>query len=332
MANLTLDPKDVLTERKVILEERRSRVDNDPSSILIEQMMATLYQSHPYGVPVIGWEHEVAELDHKDALDFYKRYYAPNNAILVVSGDTTPDEVRKLAEGAYGKLKPVETVARQPRPKEPRHYAPLRVELEDPRAGRSTVQRFYLAPGYGDAAPGEAEAAELMLRVVGSGANSRLYKKLVMQDKTAASAGGWYTGAALDGGRIGIYAIAPGDTSVREVEKALDDAVAGIIADGITQAELDRARNSYLANFVYESDSQSSLARRYGWSLATGRSIADIEALPERLKRVTLDGVNKALRKYFDKKQSVTGILTPGKPDAASPAKKESAMPAGAAG
>ncbi|MGD9867653.1 MAG: M16 family metallopeptidase [Hyphomicrobiales bacterium] len=332
MANLKLDPDDVRTERKVILEERRSRVDNDPASILVEQMMATLYQSHPYGIPVIGWEHEIAQLDRDDALGFYKRYYAPNNAILVVAGDTTADEVRKLAEETYGNLKPVENTARLPRPQEPRHYAPLRVELEDVRAGRSTIQRFYLAKGYGDSEPGKAEAIELMLRVVGSGTNSRLYKTLVMDRKKAASAGGWYMGSGLDGGRIGIYAIAPGDTPVGEVEKALDDALDGIVESGITQAELDRARKSYLASFVYESDSQSSLARRYGWTLATGRTIKDIEELPERVRQVTLDEVNEALRKSFDKKQSVTGILTPGKPAAEAKDRKAPQPASGRAG
>ncbi|MEC9367186.1 MAG: pitrilysin family protein [Pseudomonadota bacterium] len=314
MANLSLRSEDVLTERKVILEERRSRVDNDPSSILNEQMMATLYQSHPYGVPVIGWEHEVAQLDHDDALNFYKRYYAPNNAILVVAGDTTADEVRKLAEATFGKVKPVPDTARLPRPQEPRHYAPLRVELEDPRAGRSTVQRFYLAPGYSNAAPGEAEAIELMMRVVASGTTSRLYKALVVEQKKAASAGGWYTGAGIDGGRIGLYAVAPGDTPVRDVEAALDAVIDEIALNGVTQEELDRARKAHLATFIYESDSQSSLARRYGWSLATGRTIEDIEAMPERLRQVTLADVNRAARTVFDKKRSVTGILTTGEP------------------
>ncbi|MGE0612494.1 MAG: M16 family metallopeptidase [Hyphomicrobiales bacterium] len=274
----------------------------------------------------------MAQLDRDDALGFYKRYYAPNNAILVVAGDTTADEVRKLAEETYGNLKPVENTARLPRPQEPRHYAPLRVELEDVRAGRSTIQRFYLAKGYGDSEPGKAEAIELMLRVVGSGTNSRLYKTLVMDRKKAASAGGWYMGSGLDGGRIGIYAIAPGDTPVGEVEKALDDALDGIVESGITQAELDRARKSYLASFVYESDSQSSLARRYGWTLATGRTIKDIEELPERVRQVTLDEVNEALRKSFDKKQSVTGILTPGKPAAEAKDRKAPQPASGRAG
>jgi zinc protease len=98
MVNLRLDEKEVLTERDVILEERRSRVENNPSAILDEQMGAALYLAHPYRIPVIGWEHEMAKLSRDDAITFYKRFYAPNNAILIVTGDVTSEEVRKLAE------------------------------------------------------------------------------------------------------------------------------------------------------------------------------------------------------------------------------------------
>ncbi len=104
MANLRLDEKEVLTERKVIREERRSRVDNDPSSLLQEQMMAALYIAHPYHTPVIGWDTEIRELSREDALRHYKKFYAPNNAILVVTGDVDPDQVVALAKDTYGKF------------------------------------------------------------------------------------------------------------------------------------------------------------------------------------------------------------------------------------
>src|SRR5680860_1121731 len=158
MANLRLAEEDVATERKVIVEERRTRVDNDPGSILQEQMMAALYSNHPYGIPIIGWEHEIGALDREDALSFYKRFYAPDNAILVIAGDVEPEEVRTLAEGLLGEVAPGGLTNVRARPKEPAHFAPVKVTLEDPRAGRTTVQRFYLAPSYASAEPGEAEA------------------------------------------------------------------------------------------------------------------------------------------------------------------------------
>lgn len=313
MANLRLAKDDVLTERKVILEERRSRVDNSPSSILSEQMMAALYQSHPYGVPIIGWEHEISELDRKDATDFYARYYAPNNAVLVVAGDVTPEEVKKLAEKTYGKIEAQHDRVRVARPKEPRHAAPVRVTLEDPRAGSATVQRFYLAPSYGTAKDGEAEALDLLMKVAASGTTSRLYKSLVVKQKKAANVGGWYGATGLDSGRLGVYAVASEGVPIGEVEAAMDAVLTDIRDNGITQKELDRARNSYIADHIYGSDSQSRLARRYGWALAAGRTIDDVESWPQRLEKVTVEDVSRVARKYLNETQSVTGVLLPAK-------------------
>ena len=311
MANLRLSEEDVAMERKVILEERRSRVDNDPSSILQEQMMAALYENHPYGIPIIGWEHEVSALDREDALGFYKRFYAPNNALLIVAGDVEPKEVKRLAEETYGKLSPNRELNGRTRPQEPEHYAPVRVKLEDPRAGRMTVQRYYLAPSYASAAPGEAEAIDLMMRVGAIGSIGRLYKRLVIEQKKAASAGGWYSDSGLDAGRLAFYAIGADKVSAPELEQAIDGVIAELRENGVTQEELDRARSSHLAEFVYTADSQSRMARHFGWRLATGMTVEDVEAWPERLKQVTVGDVRDVARKYLVDKNSVTGVLLP---------------------
>ena len=202
-----LAEKEVLTERDVILEERRSRIENNPAAILDEQMNAAMYRNHPYGIPVIGWEHEIAALSRQDALDFYKAYYAPNNAILVVSGDVTLEEVKRLAEEKYGKLKPSAAIKPRVRVKEPPFRTAARVELKDSRAGKPTLQRYYETPSYGTAAPGEAEALDILMKIVGGGSTSRLYKKLVMEDHVASSAGGYYGGSGMDSTRIGVYAV-----------------------------------------------------------------------------------------------------------------------------
>src|SRR4029078_3155950 len=207
MANLRLSEEDVATERNVILEERRSRGDNHPSSILQEQVMSALYANPPYAIPIIGWSHEIAALDREDALGFYRRFYAPNNALLVIAGDVEPDEVRKLAEETFGRLPPHASLNGRSRPQEPDHYAPVKVELEDPRAGRMTVQRYYLTPSYATAARGEAEALELLMRIAAAGSVSKLYKRLVIEQKKAASAGGWYSDSGLDSGRARVCAI-----------------------------------------------------------------------------------------------------------------------------
>jgi zinc protease len=311
MANLRLSEEDVATERKVILEERRTRVDNDPGSILQEQMMAALYSNHPYGIPIIGWEHEVRALGREDALSFYRRFYAPENAILVIAGDVEPEEVSKLAEETFGKVESSGLMNGRARPQEPAHFAPVKVTLADARAGRTTVQRFYLAPSYASAEPGEAEALDLLMRVAAAGSISTIYKRLVIEDKKAANAGGWYSDSGLDSGRLGFYAIAAETVSAEELEKAIDGVIEDQRANGVTQEELDRARASHLAEFIYTSDSQSRMARHYGWRLATGMTVADVEQWPDRLKRVTVDDLREAARKYLVDKNSVTGYLLP---------------------
>ncbi len=311
MANLRLSENDVATERKVILEERRTRVDNDPGSILPEQMMAALYTNHPYGIPIIGWEHEIRALGREDAFAFYRRFYAPNNAVLVIAGDVEPDDVRALAEQTFGKIAPSDLVNGRARPTEPTHYTPVKVTLEDERAGRTTVQRYYLAPSYASAEPGEAEALDLLMRIAAAGSISKIYKRLVIEDRKAANAGGWYSDSGLDSGRIGFYAIAAENVSTDELDQEIDLVIEDLKRNGVTQEELDRARASYLAEFIYASDSQSRMARHYGWRLATGMTVTDVEQWPDRLTRVTVDDIREAARKYLVDKNSVTGYLLP---------------------
>ena len=316
MVNLRLDEKEVLTERDVILEERRMRVEQNPSSILDEQMSAALYLAHPYRLPVIGWAHEMAKLSREDALRHYKRFYAPNNAVLVVTGDVSPTEVRDLADRIYGVIPANPNVTAQPRPAEPPQRAPRRVDLKDPRAGKPSWQRQYLAPSYLTAEPGEAEALDLLMKIATSGATSRLYRSLVVDQHLASSAGGWYSGSARDSGKVSVYAV-PGDgVAIDKLEAGVDAVLAEIIAKGVTEAELDRAKKGYLAEYVYESDNQASLARRYGWSLTVGRTVADIEEWPQRIAKVTVEDIQKAANKFLDVRRSVTGTLNPGEHDA----------------
>ncbi len=312
MANLTLDEKNVLTERKVILEERRSRVDNDPGSLLQEQIMAALYVAHPYHNPVIGWENEMRKLSRADALAFYKRFYAPNNAILVVTGDVEPDEVMALAKETYGKI-PANPEAGAPRvrPAEPEPLAERRVILRDGRAGKATLERYYITPSATTGAEGEAEALQILGRVIGSSATSRVYNALVRDEKKASSASAWYSGTALDTGRFGFYAIAAGDTKLEDIEASLDRVIDEVIRNGITPEELERAKTGEIANLIYASDSQQSLAHTYGWNLATGRTIEDVESRQQRLKAVTREQVQAVAAKYLDRKRSVTGYLIP---------------------
>jgi zinc protease len=312
MVNLKLTEKEVLTERNVILEERRSRVENNPSSILDEQMGAALYMAHTYNIPVIGWEHEIAKLSPADAMTFYKQHYAPNNAILVVTGDVTVDEVRKLAEATYGKIpsNPAVGAPRQ-RPMEPPHRSARRLKYEDPRAGKASLSRYYLVPSYVTAKPSEAEALDIMMRIAAHGSTSRVYKALVVDQKIASSAGGYYSGGGLDYGSMSLYAVAADGKSLDMVEAALDKVLAEIQENGVTPEEIQRAKNMLIADFIYESDNQATLARRYGWNLVVGRTIEDVNTWPDRIAKVTAADIKAAAATYLDIKRSVTGHLMP---------------------
>ncbi len=316
MVNLRLDEKEVLTERDVIIEERRSRTENSPQAILDEQMSAALYQHHSYGIPVIGWMHEMQKLSRADALAFYKRHYAPNNAILIVAGDVEANEVKALADATYGKIKANPEIAPRVRATEPEHRAPRRLEYRDPRAGKASVMRYYFAPSYTRAAAGEAEALELLMKIVGQGATSRLYQKLVVKDQIASSASGYYSGSGLDSGRIAVHAVAADGNTLDKIEAAIDAVLAEVKAGGVTQEELDRAKKTYIADYIYETDNQSTLARRYGWGMVVGRTIAEIDRWPKDIAAVTLEQVKEAASKHFLLRRSVTGTLLPVAPDA----------------
>jgi zinc protease len=312
MVNLRLDEKEVLTERDVILEERRSRIENNPSAMLDEQMNAALYMNHPYGVPIIGWYHEIAKLSREDALSFYKKHYAPNNAILVVSGDVTEAEVRRLAEATYGKVpsNPAVSGVRK-RAEEPPQISPRRVELKDARAGNYSFHRYYVVPSYVTAKPGEAEALDLLMKIATNGSTSRLYKALVVDRKLASSASGDYSGSGMDSGTLSLYAVAADGVALKDVEAAVDQVFADIAKNGVSDIELQRAKSNYIAQYVYASDNQASLARRYGWNLTVGQTLERIENWPDAIAKVTAADVKRVAETYFDLKRSVTGYLMP---------------------
>ena len=322
MANLRLGEREVDSERQVIIEERRLRIENVPASLLSEQMSAALYQNHPYRIPIIGWMHEMAKLSREDALTFYKRFYAPNNAIVVITGDVNPAEVKALADATYGALPANPQVGSRVRPQEPVQIAPRRVEFKDPRAGNASVRRYYLAPSIVKAAPGEAEALYLLMKIAGLGGTSRLYQKLVVEEKVASTAGGWYGGMLLDSGSIGLYAVAAEGVSLDKVEQAIDRVVHDLRENGVAEGELDRAKKQFIAEFVFESDSQETLARRYGSGLALGMTIDQINSWPDEIAKVTTAQVKQAAIKYLDIRRSVTGTLIPGNsgPESTSPA------------
>lgn len=311
MRNLNLADDDVATEREVVLQERRSVVDSKPLAILDELISANLYLNHPYRTPVIGWEHEIRQYSREAAIAFYRRFYAPNNAILVVAGDVSQDEVKKLAEETYGRVAREPGVLRVARPSEPKQPGIRRIELRDQRARNISMQRYYLTPSYKSAGPGEAEALDTLSIILGDGPTSRLYRQLVEEKNVAANAGASFSAVALDSGTLTVYAVAGGGVKPEGLEQAIDAAIAQFVKDGPTEEELEQAKNAMIASYVYSADNQAGLAQRYGSNLVIGRSIADIEEWPDRVGKVTVAEVKKVAAKYLELQSSVTGFLIP---------------------
>jgi zinc protease len=309
MRNLVLADPSVYSERDVVLEERRMRVDSVPASQLGEAMTAALFVNHPYGMPVIGWKSEIEQYSREDALAFYRRFYAPNNAILVVAGDVTADEVRRLADDTYGKLDGEPGIGPRLRPREPDPVVARRLSLADERVRQPTLQRMYLTPSYSTAKPGEAEALEVLAQALGAHATGRLNKRLVLDRKLAVAASAWYSGNALDEHMFGVYAVPAEGVSLEDLEKALDETLAEIAQEGFSEAEINRAKTRLVADAVYRRDSQSSLARYFGSGLTTGLNVRQMLDWPDAIRRVAAADIGAALR-WLDKKRSVTGYLS----------------------
>ena len=310
MTNLKLVDEVVLPERSVILEERRQRTDNEPLSLLSERVNAALYVHHPYGVPIIGWKHEIEKLDREDAISFYKKHYAPNNAILVVAGDITAEELRPLAEKYYGVIPPGKIDDRV-RVSDPPVITSQRVVLKDARAKQARVTQQLIVPSYLTAEDGEAEALEVLAQILGGGSTSRMYQEVVVDKKLGASAGTWYQGGAVDNGKFGVFAVPRAGVDINDVEAALIDSVDKLISEGVTNEELERAKNSLVAEAVYARDSQQSMAYSLGTTVTTGSTVEDFLAWPDRISAVTADQVNAVAQKYLVQDRTVTGILLP---------------------
>jgi zinc protease len=309
MTGLVLTDDVVKPELQVVLEEQNMRVANNPAARLAEQVDAALYLNHPYGRPIIGWRQEIEKLTREDALEFYKRFYTPNNAILIVAGDVTAEEVKKLAEETYGKVARVTEVAPRVRPQEPVQVAPRTVTLADPRVTQPSVQRYYLVPSYTTAKAGESEALEILAHILGRGSNSRLYQDLVVEKGIAVNASAGYSGSALDDTRIYVAGTPKTGTTLAQLEDAIDAVIAEVAKNGITADELERAKTRLIADAVYAQDNQGTLARWYGAALTTGGSVEQIKGWPDRLRATTAEQVRDAARKWFDKRRSVTGYL-----------------------
>jgi zinc protease len=310
MTGLVLKDENVLPERDVVLEEFNMRVANNPDARLSEQIMAALYLNHPYGRPVIGWRQEIEKLDREDALAFYKRFYAPNNATLVIAGDVELNDVRPMVERTFGQIVPQPAIpAHRMRPQEPVPAAPRTVTLSDPRVEQSGLRRYYLVPSATTAAAGESPALDVLAQLMGGGSNSYLYRALVIDRPLAISAGASYQGTSLDDTQFTISVSPKSGVEFASIEQAIDRVIADVAQNAVRAEDLERVKTQLIAEAIYAQDNQATLARWYGAALTTGLSIDDVRGWPDRIRAVTSDQVRAAAQKWLDKNRSVTGYL-----------------------
>lgn len=311
MRNLNLTQEDVDTELQVILDERNQRVDSDPGSLFREQMMAAQYMNAPYGVPVIGWRHEMEGLTRQDALDFYQANYAPNNAILVVAGDVTPEEVLALAKEHYGPVPPSDRIRDRNRPSEPPQLAERRLQMVDERVSDPYVMRTYLAPERNPGDQKQAAALTILAELLGGNSTtSVLAKALQFDSQKAVYTGAFYDGTALDATTFGFVIVPVPGEGLKEAEAALDAVVAKFMEDGVNAEDLARIKAQIRAEAIYGDDNTQGLARKYGAALAIGLSVEDIEAWPDILQAVTAEDVMAAAEAVLDRRHAVTGWLS----------------------
>jgi len=309
MANLQITDAVVEPEREVIIEERRQRIDNDPGAQLGERLQAALFVNRPYRVPTIGWAHEMRGLTAADEDAFYRRWYAPDNAILVVAGDIDLATLRPLVEKNFGGIA-ARGVAPRHRLAEPPALTPRRVTLQSESVQQPSWVRSYQAPSYHTDAR-SAAALQVLAEILGGGSTSRLYRRLVVDGKVASAAGTSYDPDALDRAVFSFYASPPSGGHVEPVEQAVGVEIDRLLRDGVTAAELATAKSLLQAAAVKARDSLTGPARTIGAALATGGTLDELEAWPEKIGAVTAAEVAAAARAVMLPENSVTGLLLP---------------------
>ncbi len=310
MQGLILNDEAVGAELQVVLQERSQRTDNNPNGQFREQWQAAQYLAHPYGIPVIGWRNEIENLTTQDAIDWYKTYYAPNNAILVVAGDVKAEDVFALAKKYYGPQKAMDIPARV-RVKEPPQLAKRIVVMKDPRVREPSWHQSFAAPSARTGDIREVRALEVLSEILSGGPTSRLYATLVRDMKISVGSGAYYDASSYDPSTFVLYGTPASGVSLEDLEEATWKILKDIVTNGVTMEELTFAKKRMLADAIYARDSVSGAANIFGAALASGEKIENIVNWPRQIFDVKLKEVNEAAVKVFTEKSSVVGKLLP---------------------
>ncbi|OGA26125.1 MAG: peptidase M16 [Betaproteobacteria bacterium RIFCSPLOWO2_02_FULL_67_26] len=310
MVNLTLLPAEFAKEIKVVMEERRLRTEDRPRSLTYEQLMASALTAHPYRNPVIGWMNDLENMRVEDARDFYRRWYAPNNAVAVVVGDVVPEDVFALVEKHFGAIPARELPPRKPQD-EPPQLGVRRVTVKAPAELPYMVMTFRVPPLRDAGADWEPYALEMLAAVLDGGQAARLPRTLVREERVASSAGAGYDGIARGPGFFYLEATPTPGRGVAEVEQALRREMKKIIDDGVTADELERVRAQAVASHVYQRDSMFFQARQIGVMELSGIPHGTIDLQLAKLREVTPEQVREVARKYFQDDALTIATLDP---------------------
>ncbi|HUL93108.1 MAG TPA: pitrilysin family protein [Burkholderiales bacterium] len=310
MANLAIRPEEFAREIKVVMEERRLSTEDQPRALLDENLLATAFSAHPYKSPTIGWMQDLQNMDWKDAQAWYRSWYAPNNATVVVVGDVDPGQVAAWAKRYYGALARRAIPPRKPQ-SEPVQRGMRRVVLKAP-AELAYVRFGYKAPALRDPAKDwEPFALAVLVKVLGGNDAARLNQVLVRERRIATSAGAEYELLSRGPGMVLLNAAAAQGHSGSELESALREIAARVAAQGVTAEELQRAKVQLLAQLVYRRDSFFAQAMEIGELESSGLSFRDAERIPEGIKAVSAGQVQSVAAKYLVDDALTVAVLDP---------------------
>lgn len=299
MINLKIPEKEIESERQVIIEERRMRTDNDPKALFSEQLRAMLFASTNYAVPIIGWHDEMPKLNREHVTNYYKTWYAPNNAILVVSGDVTMADVAPMAKKFYGIL-PSHAVPEHIRPNTPDFPAPTILKFETPDIRQPLLIEGWRVPSYNKEHNEEAYALDVLMETLSGGASTELYQSLVVQQKIATDIDMSYEGDARGEGSVWLSAVPAPNVTLDTLKAAIDKKMAELVGKGPSAEAVERAKTRLIDTEIYARDSVMGPAMVIGQGLSYGLTLDEIERRPEKIKAVTLEQVHHALNYYLD--------------------------------
>lgn len=310
MHNLFLSDAEFSKEIQVVMEERRMRTDDEPHSLMFESLMAVSLQEHPYHHPIIGWMNDLKTLTAADARAWYKRWYTPNNAILVVAGDVKAKEVFAMAQRYYGKI-PSRALPKRKNFTEPAQLGIKRFVVKAP-AELPLVVMAYHAPTLRDPKNDTLPyALEVLAGVLDGNQSARLNKTLVREKQIASSAGAGYDSTARGPSLFTLEGTPSVGVSVVEMEAALREQLALLVRDGISEQELARVKAQVTASEVYKRDSVFYQAMQIGQMVSIGLSYQDIPVMLSKIQAVTALQVQEAARDILKDDNLTVAVLDP---------------------